>query len=124
MERAVLLNWEAMKDWMSASSGLTHDDFHLILGVLLTLFITRFLRLPLGALLPLLVVFGLELINEAFDFFRFHMDAWPWEPWPSLVDICLTMVPSLTIILAARWNSLEFYRFRRRVHRTIDVTTS
>lgn len=123
MVRVVLLSWETTKDWLSASTGLTHHDFHLVLGVLLTLAITRMLRLPIGAMLPLLMVFGLELINETFDFFRYRMDAWPWEPWPTLVDIFLTMFPPLVITLAARWNSLGFHHFRRRAHSAIIVGT-
>jgi hypothetical protein len=121
MERVVLLAWETTKDWLSASTGLSHHDFHLILGVLLTLGITRALRLPVGALLPLLIVFGLELINEAFDYFRYRIDGWPWVPGPTLVDIYLTMAPSLIITLAARWNSTSFLHLRRRLHHTIAV---
>lgn len=110
----IILDWEQVKVWLSASTGLSHHDFHLLLGVLLTLGFTRMLRLPLGAWLPLLIVLGLELVNEAFDFARYHIDSYPWGPGPMLVDIALTMVPPLLIVLAARWQSPGFHRFRRR----------
>lgn len=110
----IVLAWEQMKVWLSASTGLSHHDFHLILGVLLTLGLTRLLRLPLGSWTPLVIVFGLEMINEAFDFTRYYIDSYPWGPGPTLVDIAITMLPPLAIVLAARWDSLHFHRFRRR----------
>ena len=111
---AIVLDWEDFKTWLSASTGLTHHDIHLLLGVLLTLAIGRVLRRPLGAWLPLGIVFALEMLNEAFDFTRYRVDGYPWGPGPMLVDIALTMVPPLAIVLAARWRSPHFYRFRRR----------
>jgi hypothetical protein len=110
----MVLGWEAFKNWLSGSSGLTHHDFHLILGVALTLAIGRLLRLPLGAWTPLLIVFGLEMLNEASDFTRYYVSDWPWTPDAALIDIAVTMIPPLAIVLAARWNSEHFYRFRRR----------
>jgi hypothetical protein len=111
---AIVLDWEQVKVWLSASTGLSHHDFHLLLGVLLMLALTRLLRLPLGAWLPWLIVFGLELVNEAFDFTRYYIDHYPWGPVPMLVDIALTMLPPLAILLAARWRSPHFRRFKRR----------
>ncbi len=118
---ALVLDWEMFKVWLSATSGLTHHDFHLLLGVLLTLGFGWVLRRPLGAWLPLILVFGLELVNEAFDFIRYYIDSYPWGPGPMLVDIALTMLPPLAIVLAARWDSPDFYRFRRRPRSTIAV---
>ncbi len=109
---AIVLDWERVKVWLSATSGLTHHDFHLLLGVLLTLGFGWLLRRPLGSWLPLILVLGLELVNEAFDFIRYHIDSYPWGPGPMLVDIALTMLPPLAIVLAARWESPEFQRFR------------
>ena len=110
----IVLAWEQMKVWLSASTGLSHHDFHLILGVLLTLGFGRLLRVPLGSWTPLLIVFGLEMVNEAFDFTRYYIDSYPWGPGPTLVDIALTMLPPLAIVLAARWDSSIFRLFRRR----------
>lgn len=121
---AVVLAWESFKVWLSDISGLTHHDFHLILGVLLTLGFGRALRLPLGAWTPLLIVFALELVNEAFDFTRYHVDHYPWGPGPMLVDIALTMVPPLAIVLAARWDTHEYRHFRRRPRMVIAVAVS
>ena len=98
----IVLGWEAFKDWLSATLHLTHHDLHLLLGVVLTLGIGRALRLPLGAWLPLLIVFGLEMLNEASDFIRYYVSGWPWTPAETLVDIALTMIPSLAIVMAAR----------------------
>lgn len=109
---AIVLDWERFKVWLSATSGLTHHDFHLLLGVLLTLGFGWLLRRPLGSWLPLILVFGLELINEAFDFIRYHIDSYPWGPGPMLFDIALTMLPPLAIVMAARWNSPQFRRGR------------
>lgn len=119
---ALVLDWEAFKVWLTATTGLSHHDWHLLLGVLLTLAFTRLLRLPLGTWPPLLIVLALELVNEALDFTRYHIDGYPWGPGPMMVDIALTMLPPLAIVLAARWDSLDFYRFTRRPHGMIKVT--
>jgi hypothetical protein len=118
---ALVLDWEAFKVWLTATTGLSHHDWHLLLGVLLTLGFTRLLRLPLGTWPPLLIVLALELVNEALDFTRYHVDSYPWGPGPTMVDIALTMLPPLAIVLAARWDSLDFYRFRRRPRGMIKV---
>ncbi|KQN07397.1 hypothetical protein QP162_20370 [Sphingomonas aurantiaca] len=118
---ALVLDWEAFKVWLTVTTGLSHHDWHLLLGVLLMLGFTRLLRLPLGAWVPLLIVLGLELVNEALDFTRYHIDGYPWGPGPMLVDIALTMLPPLAIVLAARWDSFDFYRFRRRPQGMIKI---
>ena len=46
---ALVLGWEAFTVWLTATTGLSHHDWHLLLGVLLTLGFTWLLRLPLGA---------------------------------------------------------------------------
>jgi len=120
---AAVLEWEKVKGWLSSSTGLTHHDFHLLLGVLLTLAFTRLLRLPLGAWTPLLIVLGLELINEASDFTRYYIDSYPSTPEPMLLDIAITILPPLAIVLAARWDSIDFYRLRRRRSHPIEVKT-
>ena len=99
----IVLAWEAIKVWLTEALPLTHDDYHLILGVLLTLGLGWALRRPLGSWLPLMIVFALEMINETFDFMRYYVDGWPWGPGPMLSDIALTMLPPLAIVLAARW---------------------
>lgn len=111
----IVLDWEQVKIWLSETTGLSHHDFHLLLGVLLMLAFTRLLRMPLGAWTPLAIVLALELVNEAFDFTRYYIDSYPWGPGPMLVDIALTIVPPLAIVLAARWQSDHYHRFRRRM---------
>jgi len=119
---ALVLDWEAFKVWLTATTGLSHHDYHLLLGVLLTLGIGALLRCPLGSWIPLMIVFALEMVNEASDFTRYYVDAYPWGPGPMLLDIALTMAPPLAIVLAARWDSPYFHRFRRRRVHTIPVT--
>lgn len=116
----IVLDWEEFKVWLTATTGLSHHDYHLLLGVLLTLGFGWLLRVPLGSWLPLGIVFVLEMINEAFDFTRYYVDSYPWGPGPMLVDIALTMLPPLAIVLAARWESPFFYRFRRRAPLPIE----
>lgn len=118
---SIVLAWEQLKVWLSASTGLSHHDFHFILGVLLTLSFTRLLRLPLGSWTPLVIVFGLEMLNEAFDFTRYYIESYPWGPGPMLIDIAITILPPLAIVLAARWDSPEYRRFRHRKAFTIVV---
>jgi len=118
---AFVLDWEAFKVWLTATTGLSHHDWHLLLGVLLTLGFTWLLRLPLGAWAPLLIVLAMELVNEVLDFTRYHIDGYPWGPGPMMVDIALTVLPPLAIVLAAWWDSLDFYRFRRRPRGMIKV---
>lgn len=110
----VILNWENFKVWLSADSGLSHHDIHLILGLVLTFGIGRILRRPLGAWLPLGIVLTLELINETFDLVRNLVPGWPLMWGESAIDIAITVGPPLLIVLAARWNSRHFYHFRRR----------
>lgn len=118
---SIVLDWEAFKDWLSATVHLTHHDLHLILGIALTLAFGWMLRRPLGSWLPLGLVFLLEMINETSDFTRYYVSKWPWTPEPTLVDIAITILPSLAIVLAARWDTLHFWHFRRR--RAIVVQT-
>lgn len=118
---AIVLGWETFKDWLSATLHLSHHDLHLILGLGLTLGFGRVLRRPLGAWLPLGIVAALELLNETSDFARYYLSDWPWTPWETLVDIVITLLPALAIVLAARWDSEHFRRFRRR--RRFTVTT-
>lgn len=98
----IVLEWEAFKVWLSASSGLAHPVIHLIVGVLLTIAFTVLLRVPLGSWRPLLIVLAFELVNETSDFARYYIGGYPWGPLPSLIDIALTMVPPLVIVVAAR----------------------
>ena len=120
----VILDWENFKVWLSAHSGLSHHDFHLILGLVLTFGIGWILRRPLGSWIPLAIVLALELINEAFDLIRNIVPGWPLLWGEATVDILITIVPPLLIVLAARWNSRHYHRFRRRdkvVVRTVQT---
>lgn len=118
---AIVLDWEDFKVWLSATVHLSHHDIHLILGLALTLGLGAVLRRPLGSWLPLLIVFGLEVINELFDFIRYYVPGWPWTPKETLIDIAITILPALAILFAARWNSGHFHHFRRRQRRVIGT---
>ncbi|MDQ2762514.1 MAG: hypothetical protein M3Y22_03200 [Pseudomonadota bacterium] len=118
---AIVLDWEIFKTWLSATLHISHHDIHLILGLALTFGFGWMMRRPLGSWSPLGIVLLLELINETFDFIRNYVPGWPLLPGEAAVDIALTIVPALAIILAARWNSLHFYRFRRREQITIKT---
>lgn len=107
---SIVLAWESFKVWLSSSTHLTHHDLHLVLGLGLTLGFGWALRRPLNSWLPLLIVFGLELINEVFDFARYFVSGWPWTPYESLVDVAITVLPALAIVLAAHYES----RYLRR----------
>lgn len=98
----LVLDWEVFKVWLSATSGLSHHDIHLIVGALLTIAFTVLLRVPLRSWRPSLIVLALELVNETFDFARYAIGGYPWGPVPSLIDIALTMLPPLLIVSAAR----------------------
>lgn len=115
----LVLDWEDFKVWLSAATHLTHHDIHLILGVVLTFALGRALRRPLGSFVPLAIVLGLELINEALDFLRNIVPGWPLEYREAAIDVAITVGPALLIILAARWNSNDYYRFRRRERFTV-----
>lgn len=105
-----VLEWESFKDWLSATTGLTHHDWHMLLGLALTLVFTWALRQPLGSWLPLLLVLALELINEISDFTRYYVAGWPWEPGPTLVDIALTMTAPLLTTIVVRMTSPRFMK--------------
>lgn len=100
-----VLEWESFKDWLSATTGLTHHDWHVLLGLALTLGFTWALRRPLGSWLPLLLVLALELVNEISDFTRYYVAGWPWTPGPTLIDIALTMAAPLVITIVVRMTS-------------------
>ena len=110
----LVLDWEDFKVWLSRTSGLSHHDWHLILGLGLTFGLGRMLRRPLGSFVPIGVVLALELVNEAFDFVRNMVPGWPLEYRAAAIDVAITILPALLIVLAARWNSGDYYRFRRR----------
>lgn len=120
---ALVLDWEDFKVWLSAMSGLSHHDWHLILGLVLTFGLGRLLHRPLGSFVPLGIVLGLELVNEAFDFARNLVPGWPLEYRAAAIDVAITILPALGIVLAARWNSADYYRFRRRRQRRYEVRT-
>ena len=111
---AFVLDWENFKVWLSAISGLSHHDWHLILGLGLTFGLGWMLRCPLGSFVPLGIVFVLELVNEAFDFIRNIVPGWPLLPGEAAIDVAITILPPLSIVLAARWNSADYYHFRQR----------
>lgn len=107
------LAWESFKVWLTDTLPFSHHDYHLMLGVLLTLGLGWLLRRPLGSWLPLVLVFVLEMTNEVLDFTRYYLDNYPWGPGPALIDIAITMLPPLAIVLAARWEQANDSRTKK-----------
>ncbi len=63
-----VLRWKSFKDWLS-ETGLTYYDWHILLGLALTLGFTWVLRRLLASWLLLV----LELVNKTSDFTRYYV---------------------------------------------------
>jgi hypothetical protein len=100
--RQIVLAWESFKDWFSFSVHLTHHELHVVIGLVLFLVFSRLFRVSLASFLPLAPVALLELLNETSDYVRYRIDDWPWTPGPTLLDIALTLGPSVALILVVR----------------------
>jgi hypothetical protein len=99
----MVLDWEAAKDWLSSEFHVSHAVLHIHLGLTLYLMTGLLLRRPLGSVLPWLVVVALELVNEASDFLRYYVSAWPWTPTNTIEDIFNTLFwPTILVVLFHR----------------------
>jgi hypothetical protein len=58
---------EPLKSGLADFLHLSKDALHVHLGIALYLAAALLLRRPLGSGLPLLILFGFELVNEGFD---------------------------------------------------------
>ena len=105
---SIVLAWETFKDWLSATVGLSHWDLHVIVGVGLFLAFGRLFRRPLSSLLPLIPVAVLELGNETMDFLRAYIPHWSWNAHDTVIEVALTLAPSLALVGAIRsWPALR-----------------
>lgn len=96
------IDWYQVKLFVEHGTGFSMDALHVIAGVALQLLFAMALRSSVARWTPLLVVFGLALLNEANDF--------RVELWPNLVtqfgesakDVLLTMILPVILFLVAR----------------------
>jgi hypothetical protein len=96
----MVLDWEALKDWLSSEFHVSHAVLHIHLGLAIYLLTSLLLRRPLGSVLPWLVVLVLELVNEASDFIRYYVSAWPWTASNTIEDIVNTLFwPTVLVVL-------------------------
>jgi hypothetical protein len=99
----MVLDWEAAKNWLSAEFHVSHAVLHIHLGLAIYLLTCLLLRRPLGSVLPWLVVVALELTNEASDFARYYVSAWPWTATNTIEDIINTLFwPTVLLVLFHR----------------------
>jgi hypothetical protein len=99
----IVLDWEAAKDWLSTEFHVSHAVLHIHLGLAIYLLTCLLLRRPLGSVLPWLVVALLELTNEASDFLRYYVSAWPWTPTNTIEDIVNTLFwPTVFVLVFHR----------------------
>jgi hypothetical protein len=97
----MVLDWEALKEWLSKELHVSHAVLHIHIGLLVFLVMGRVLRKPMSSPLPLLVVAMLELANEAMDFTRYYVSHWPWTPGNTIEDIVNTLLwPTILLLLA------------------------
>ncbi len=99
---AFVIDWYQVKLFAEHASGISMDALHVILGVVLQLAIALILKSSVARPLPLLLVLGLEILNEANDF---RVELWPnagMQLGESAKDIVLTMLLPTLIFLVAR----------------------
>jgi len=96
------LDWYSAKTFLEHSIAFSDDVLHVLAGVGIQLVLAAIIRGSAANALPLAVLFGLELLNEASDL-RF-------ERWPDLgeqlgegmKDIILTMLLPVVLFVIAR----------------------
>ena len=103
MTRLPDIDWYQVKLFVQHSTGFSMDALHVIAGVLVQILAAAMLRSSLSRPLPLLVVLGLELVNEANDL---RVEQWPqpgMQYGEGAKDVALTMLLPLLIFLVARY---------------------
>lgn len=97
------LGWYQIKLFLEHASGISMDAWHILVGFGLFLLAALVLRRSVASPLPWLVVFLLEIANEAFDL---HVELWP-DPGSQIgegvKDILLTMALPTLLMLVARY---------------------
>lgn len=99
------MDWTSFKVALSAVSGLSHDAFHILAGVLALLLFAALLRLSVANLLPFGAVLAVALLNELLDL---EQEIWPGPSraaqWgESFKDIVVTMALPILLLMLARW---------------------
>jgi hypothetical protein len=97
------MEWHAIKEWLSGTSGLDMDSLHVHVGVLAQIAIAFVLRRRLSSLWPWAAVAAAALANEAYDF--------QYEIWverrgqflESVKDVWNTMLLPTVILLLTRF---------------------
>ena len=97
------IDWYQLKLMAEHASGFSMDALHVIVGVVVQLAVALVTKSSLARPLPLLVVFALQLLNEANDF---RVEQWPnpgMQFGESAKDVILTMfLPTLLFLIARR----------------------
>lgn len=98
----VIVGWGDAKDWLSNLLHLSHGMLHVHIGMTVFLLSSLVFRKPIGSWVPLLIVIGLELLNETSDFLRYQMAGWPWKPGPTIADFFATWLWPVVLTLIFR----------------------
>jgi hypothetical protein len=97
--------WFDLKTMLEHSIVFNDDALHVLAGVLLQLLAAAVLRSWIGRAAPWLIVFALELANEASDLW---VELWPQaarsaQLGEGLKDVLLTMALPTLLLATARW---------------------
>ncbi len=108
-------------DWLGIKLELTRmtfekDALHIYAALAIQVVAAKLSRRSLGHLLPWLSVFGLELVNEAFDILRGgEPRLMPWQVVSGAHDIINTMIlPTILMSLCRRDPTLFHWDNGRR----------
>lgn len=99
---AVVRAWGGIKDWLSATLHLSHAMLHIHVGLAVYLISARLMRRRLGSVGPVLMVLGLEVLNEGCDIARYWLSDWPWTPAATVGDLANTLAWPVIITLYCR----------------------
>ena len=102
MTKFGLIDWYQVKLFAQHSTGFSMDALHVIAGVVVQLAVAALFRSSLARPLPLIVVFVLELANEAYDL---GVERWPqpeMQYGEGAKDVILTIFLPLLLYLVAR----------------------
>ncbi len=97
------VDWQEVKFFARHATGFSMDALHVIAGVMLHFLLAMLLRSSVARPLPLLLVLGFELLNEANDF---RVEIWPdlsSQFGEAAKDILMTMLLPTLIFLIARY---------------------
>lgn len=96
------------KMFLERSLAFHNDALHVMAGLGLALVFAALLRRSLADWLPWLLVLGIELVNEANDyFFEIWANEVPQQLGEMAKDIALTIaLPTLLLVVARQWPHL------------------